>query len=597
MSYLTSKKSITVALLASVAMLFSLSTASASTVIPNELPVRSKEEIKAKWNVYKNSFALGDPFVSVPNLIPSNPDIGVLKSNHLETGLKKLNFYRFISGLPDNVTLDSSLSTSAQFGAFIMGVNGEMSHTPSRPSGMSEDVYKKAYDATSSSNIFYVSGFGMDTRYNILDLSVDMYMDDADASNNSRVGHRRWVLNPTLGKIGFGLVKKVEINEKNGTYYAALKVFDRSNTSLSNVSYTSYPGAGFYPADNLIRNQPWSIQLNNQVFSETSTSALTLVVKRNSDGKMVNLGSNNFIYESGGFGAGPAVIFSIPSDFGDYKEGDSYTVKLDGLTKKGGNKTVTTTTYGGGTSTITSPSYETVSLEYTVNFFYLEPSAPRRMKLIDFNRTVDTTVVPTVVPTPVVPTTVPTTGATPTTVNINNNDELPKGSKPIKFTDTGNHWANATVEWAITNEIVDGYADGTFKPDAVLTEEEFLSMFMKSFLKNKVVNDDTKSGRWSDALYILAEKGKFPMLGINITDSRGAEVKRGLVARIIAAADGASVDEKTAVSYLFSKEYTEGKTAKSYEGYAPNDSLTRAEGIQFIKNLKDKFFQFRNLSN
>lgn len=34
--------------------------------------------------------------------------------------------------------------------------------------------------------------------------AVDGFMEDSDAGNIAMVGHRRWQLNPKMGKVGFG---------------------------------------------------------------------------------------------------------------------------------------------------------------------------------------------------------------------------------------------------------------------------------------------------------------------------------------------------------------------------------------------------------
>ncbi len=55
-----------------------------------------------------------------------------------------------------------------------------------------------------------------------------------------------------------------------------------------------------------------------------------------------------------------------------------------------------------------------------------------------------------------------------------------KGTGDKQFGDTSGHWADASIQAAIANGIVTGYADGTFKPDASITREEMAVMIMKA---------------------------------------------------------------------------------------------------------------------
>ena len=157
---------------------------------------------------------------------------GRVKRSVLQKATNRLNALRKIAGVPD-VTLDDSLSANAQYGAVIMGKLGTLSHTPSRPSDMDESFYQQAYSACGSSNI-YAGPQLCDTP--------DGFMDDSDSSNISRLGHRRWQLNPKLGKVGFGYVD----NGSGYRRFTAEKVFD-SNGAGCDYDYVSWPASGNFP--------------------------------------------------------------------------------------------------------------------------------------------------------------------------------------------------------------------------------------------------------------------------------------------------------------------------------------------------------------
>lgn len=47
---------------------------------------------------------------------------------------------------------------------------------------------------------------------------------------------------------------------------------------------------------------------------------------------------------------------------------------------------------------------------------------------------------------------------------------------PIKFTDTSQHWAEQSIQTAVEKKYVDGYDDGSFKPDLPISRAEFIKM-------------------------------------------------------------------------------------------------------------------------
>ncbi len=52
------------------------------------------------------------------------------------------------------------------------------------------------------------------------------------------------------------------------------------------------------------------------------------------------------------------------------------------------------------------------------------------------------------------------------------------------FSDTLGHWAETDIQYGVDNGIVNGYNDGTFKPNAEITRAEFTKMMIASFCEN-----------------------------------------------------------------------------------------------------------------
>lgn len=150
------------------------------------------------------------------------------------------------------------------------------------------------------------------------------------------------------------------------------------------------------------------------------------------------------------------------------------------------------------------------------------------------------------------------------------------------FTDIASHWGLETIEWAVSQRIVDGFADGTFRPDKPVSEAEFLTMLLRAYVGDAVAKPGPNA-LWHAGYYAFAAEMRWPV------DSRKADApyKRGQVARLLAASQGKELDTAAAVRYLLDNGLAQGRTS----GGAPADfgaeeTLTRAEAVQFIRNMK-----------
>ncbi len=243
---------------------------------------------------------------------------GALSDETQQNALAVLNGVRYIAGIPYNVTLDATYISKVQAGTLINYLNKKLTHNPDRPSGMSDDLYQLGCSGTGSSNIEGGSG----TSGRPLGKSiVSGWMGDGDASNIDRVGHRRWCLNPSMGKTGFGSVWGL-----NGCY-SAMYSFDKSNTS-SGVSVVAWPAQNM-PTEYFAANSPWSIS-RSTAFDSGATVKLT----RTSDQKVWNFASPGttgadgyYNISNAGYGQTGCLIFR-PSDITGYYEGDSYQVQV-----------------------------------------------------------------------------------------------------------------------------------------------------------------------------------------------------------------------------------------------------------------------------
>lgn len=143
------------------------------------------------------------------------------------------------------------------------------------------------------------------------------------------------------------------------------------------------------------------------------------------------------------------------------------------------------------------------------------------------------------------------------------------------------HWAYNTIIWGQQNHVVEGFQDQTFRPSQGVSESQFLAMLLRSF---KTDIPAARAGEsWSTPYYTLAKSLNYP-----VSDNANALITRTSVAELIASTQGKNYSGVNAIKFMLGKGVAQGKTENSVDGYKGNDSLTRAEAVQFIKNVLDK---------
>ncbi len=115
---------------------------------------------------------------------------GEVTEDALEAANRRFSALRRLAGLPE-VILDMRLCERAQYGAVLLAATGKLTHHPVKPEDMEDAFYQKGHTATASSNIYMGTGAS-------LPRAVDAFLDDSDVGNLPNVGHRRWMLNPTM---------------------------------------------------------------------------------------------------------------------------------------------------------------------------------------------------------------------------------------------------------------------------------------------------------------------------------------------------------------------------------------------------------------
>ncbi|GKU78602.1 S-layer homology domain-containing protein [Paenibacillus sp. L3-i20] len=159
---------------------------------------------------------------------------------------------------------------------------------------------------------------------------------------------------------------------------------------------------------------------------------------------------------------------------------------------------------------------------------------------------------------------------------------IPILAKASSHQDIENHWAKSYIEWALNENLVRGYEDGTFQPDKSVSEAEFLALFMRAY---NVANlsQEGFGNEWHKPYYTYAQTMGWPII---FNNERGS-FSRGQVALLIASSvNGKHFVQNTAIQWLLDQGISKGRSSATVKGFAANDKVTRAEALTFIYMLK-----------
>ena len=166
--------------------------------------------------------------------------------------VRRINFYRALVGLPASITLDATESGKDQEAALMMSVNDQLNHFP--PNTWLDYTTDGATAAGNSNLALGSYGPG----------AIDGYLMDT-GSNNTFVGHRRWILYSVAQVMGTGDIPPTGdglYDPAQGTYEAAnaLWIMDNFGTAPT-PHFTSWPASGYIPFP--LMPARWSVSYTN----------------------------------------------------------------------------------------------------------------------------------------------------------------------------------------------------------------------------------------------------------------------------------------------------------------------------------------------
>ena len=257
---------------------------------------------------------------------------GALALEEQIAALNTVRLIRYIAGVSDSLYLFDPYVEMAQSAALINYANGKASHSPKRPAGMDIGLSAMAMEGAQNSNIDHTAWQNNSLKSSIL----YGWMYDSDSANIKTLGHRRWILNPSLVMTGFG-----SVTGEKGTFNTMY--IRNEGKNLESVRGICWPALNT-PISYFDPNSAWSISLGEEV--DESSVVVSLIRIR--DYKIWTFSSasadGNFYVNNQNYGQKGCIIFK-PKNIGEFLPGDRFSVYV---------------------------SYNDKNIGYEVNFFDLE---------------------------------------------------------------------------------------------------------------------------------------------------------------------------------------------------------------------------------
>ncbi|MCB9879142.1 MAG: hypothetical protein H6835_16220 [Planctomycetes bacterium] len=241
------------------------------------------------------------------------PDEAAIRSDpkavERHAALQRLRAYRLLCRLrQDDLELIPEWNDLCDAAAEVCLANGDIDHHPPQPPGFDAARYRQGVTGASNSNLA-VGG--------PLASSVDSYMDDSDPGNIDRIGHRRWCLNPTLKRLGFGTAGR----------FHAMWSMDSSGKAKRGQAVVAYPPAGYVPVDLFTARRAFSIATMSGGAPKASElrASIRPLDEDFVPGEPLELDALHVA--GGGFGTGTCIVFRARGL--QVRPGSSYLVEVD----------------------------------------------------------------------------------------------------------------------------------------------------------------------------------------------------------------------------------------------------------------------------
>ncbi len=173
----------------------------------------------------------------------------------------------------------------------------------------------------------------------------------------------------------------------------------------------------------------------------------------------------------------------------------------------------------------------------------------------------------------------------------------------VKLTDIAGHWAESSILQAVREGIVAGYSDGSFKPNRIVTRAEFALMLMNALKRTNqggelLFSDASKIANWAKNAVALAVEAGYINGYRDGTFRPNSAITRAEMAIMVAKVLGLSPEKgistdfkddlalpawaKGAIASIQAKEIMKGNPNGEF---APEAKATRAEAVTVLLKL------------
>ncbi|MFJ8088987.1 S-layer homology domain-containing protein [Lysinibacillus sp. NPDC095746] len=160
------------------------------------------------------------------------------------------------------------------------------------------------------------------------------------------------------------------------------------------------------------------------------------------------------------------------------------------------------------------------------------------------------------------------------------------------------HYAYEAIMWAEKYDIVNGYPDGTFKPNATITEQQFAKL-LANFYELESPYDELKkqtpARNGADEYYNRLASYGVPLNGYFDNSIRAASVKRGVVAQAITHLANGKSGLDQSIQFLLDYYISTGQNFQ-YENrnlqkfFGVTNNMTRAQVVTMLHRMDERNF-------
>jgi uncharacterized protein YkwD len=184
-------------------------------------------------------------------------DAGTTSDEYNAAILQRINYFRSMSGVDANIKFNDDMNRKARAAALMMSANQALSHHP--PDFW--DCYSADGDEAAGQSNLGLGTHGYE--------AITLLMKDP-GSNNSSVGHRRWIYFPQTKIMGTGDI----VPSSFSPAFAHASIVQDENVFAARPStrdgFVSWPPPGFVPYQLVFPR--WSLSYANADFSEATVS-------------------------------------------------------------------------------------------------------------------------------------------------------------------------------------------------------------------------------------------------------------------------------------------------------------------------------------